>query len=136
MADKLGVSVDVAQNETDTHYLPGWPHYDAVRLDVDSSSTGSADSTVTISTYSKNDVRDAKDNDDFSSMDAVQTDANVDASSGDPSYGTDEVSRVIAVRVAENANMAAGITGTIYLHERDDPEQSKEAFLARNGVSW
>lgn len=131
MADNLGTSVDVAQNGSETYYLDGHPRYDAVRLEVDSSSTGSADSTIEFRTYDKDDVRAAKDNGDFSSMDTVDTYSNVDASSGDPKYSTQGLGRVVAVQVTENANTASGITGTLVMHNSDDPNQNAHAFANR-----
>lgn len=132
MADNLGTTVSVAQNGTETYYLPGHPLYDAVRLDVDSSATGSADSTIEFRTYDNDDVRAAKDNGDFSSMDEVDTFSNVDASSGDPSYGTDALGGVVAVQISENANTADGIDGTLVLHNSSDPIQNAHAFLNRH----
>lgn len=133
MADNLGTSVDVSSGGDETYYLPGHPRYDAVRFDVDSGNTSADDVSVEIRTYDDDDVRTAKDNGDYSSMDEVSTDSNVNPSSGDPSYGTTSLARTVAVNVNDNTGTGSdGVSGSLVLHNSDDPAQNGDAFINRH----
>lgn len=131
MSDVLGPSVDVASGGQDTHYVPGHPQYDAVRLNVDGSNSTADSVDITFRTYESDDVRSAQSNGDYSSMDTVHSDTGVDVSSGG-NWGTSSLSRVVAVRVNDDSGVGSdGVSGTIEFHEAGDPDQNADAFLNR-----
>lgn len=131
MADNLGTNVDVSSNGQETYYVPGHPHYDAVRLNVDGSNSSADDVDITFRTYESDDVRSAQSNGDYSSMSTVHSDTAVDVSSGG-NWGTSALSRVVAVRVNDTTGTGSdGVSGTIEFHEPHDPNQNADAFLNR-----
>jgi hypothetical protein len=121
---------DVAAGGSTTIYYRGYPDYDAIRVDFDSSNSGSTGTDITFNTYSDNDPRDADERGDFGNMDTVSSSTGQDVTSGDPSYGTGAVSRVVAVEINETGG-TSGCAGSVSLHKETDSEQTKEAFLNR-----
>lgn len=122
----------VADGETTTVYLSGYPRYDALRVDFDSDNSDSTDVDVEVKLDPESEL-DVLENDiGYAGMDhtVLDTDA-IDPSSGDPSTGTTAMARGVAVQIIEQDTADGGESaeGTIYLHSSSDSAQNAEAFI-------
>lgn len=126
-------SFSVSDNGSQVVYLRGYPRYDAVRVDIDSANSSSTSVDLTFKIDSNDEVSEVESNG-FSNMDAtVHSVTGIDGSAGDPSEGTTAVGRVVAVEVVENDTTTGteNVSGTVSLHQADDPAQSASAFANR-----
>jgi len=132
MAETPSKTFSAPNAGSDTVYFRAHPRYDAVRVEFDSSASGSTSADVEVKIDSNDEVSEVESNG-FGAMDAsVYTDTGIDASTGDPTTGTTAVGRVVAVQVSDTDGGANGTAdGTVYLHPESDPAQNAEAFANR-----
>lgn len=120
---------DVAAGGSTVLYFRGHPRYDAVRVEFDSSSSGSADTDVTYKTDPESEL-DVVESDGFGSMaNTVKTSTTLDPSSG-ATDGTDALARTVAVEINEQGG-GSNADGTIYLHNASDPAENAANFVQK-----
>lgn len=129
MAETPSKSFDVAAGGSTVLYFHGYPRYDALRVEFDGGSSGSADTDVTYKIDHDGDIDRVK-SEGFGSMTAqVGQSTTLDPSAG-AHDGETAMGRVVAVEINEQGttNNAAG---TVYLHSASDPAENADAFASR-----